>query len=155
MMLRKSGGDYFPGEKGFTLLEVITVLIILAVIAAYAVSRININVNLPAEVDKFKSNLRYAQQIALSGNQHIWRVAVAANSYTLTSRNLDGSNIVSMNFVSGTSTVNLPSGITSGWTGNINFDQWGSPGNATIVVPLTDGTTTSNITITRNSGFIP
>ncbi|MDA3832196.1 MAG: prepilin-type N-terminal cleavage/methylation domain-containing protein [Spirochaetales bacterium] len=148
-----------PGEKGFTIIEVIAVIVVISILAAYAVSRMNFNVNLQAEADIFKSNLRYVQQIALCGdNTYTWRidvgVDVGANSYTFT-RVDSANNSVNMWLPSGDSTVNFPDGITAGWTGTINFDQWGSPGSDSIIIALADGSTTRSITVTKNTGFVP
>ena len=144
------------GERGFTIIEVIVVIVIISVLMAYAASKINFTANLQAEVDKLKSNLRYAQQIALCGNNtYTWVMTVTANSYTFT-RVDSASNSVNMYLPSGGSTANLPSGITvTAGTGAISYDQWGSPGGNSITIALSDGSTTSNITVTKNTGFVP
>jgi len=144
-----------PGEKGFTIIEVIAVIVLISILAAYAASRMNLDTNLQAEADIFKSNLRYAQQIALCGNNtYTWRIGVGENSYTFT-RLDSANNSVNMWLPSGDSTVNFPTGITAGWTGTINFDQWGSPGGDDIIITLDDGSTTRDITVTKNTGFVP
>ena len=144
-----------PGEKGFTIIEVIAVIVLISILAAYAASRMNLDTNLQAEADIFKSNLRYAQQIALCGNNtYTWRIGVGENSYTFT-RLDSANNSVNMWLPSGDATVNFPTGITAGWTGTINFDQWGSPGGDDIIITLDDGSTTRDITVTKNTGFVP
>jgi len=145
-----------PGEKGFTVVEVILVIVLISILAAYAVSRMNLDTNLQAEADVFKSNLRYVQQIALCGNNtYTWRIGVGANSYTFT-RLDSANNSVNMWLPSGDSTVNFPTGITAtDGTGAIDFDQWGSPGGNDIIITLADGSTTRSITVTKNTGFVP
>jgi prepilin-type N-terminal cleavage/methylation domain-containing protein len=156
-MPRKAKENYFFGVKGFTLIEIIVVLIIISVITAIAVGRMNFNVNLPAETDKFKSNLRYAQHIALSSDQNnMWSVTVTDHSYSLTRTNSTNSVNIPFPGGGGDSTINFPGGVNSGGTSTvINFDRWGSPGNTTITIPMTDGIATNVITVTKRTGFIP
>ncbi len=155
----KDEAGHLSRRNGFTLIEVVAVIVIISIIAAYAVSRISFDTNLQAEVDKMKSHLRYVQHIALCGNNtYTWRINVNANSYTFT--RWDGANNVAMPLpgVTGVAnnTVNLPPGITViAGTGTINFDQWGSPGTSDININLSDGSTNRGITVTRNTGFIP
>jgi hypothetical protein len=54
-------------------------------------------------------------------------------------------------------THTLPTGITvtAGVGSTYNFDAWGSPGTSTLTITLSQGTTTSAITITKNTGYIP
>ena len=150
--------DHLPRHSGFTLIEILAVLVIISIIAAFTVSRINFDTNLRVEVDKMKSHLRYVQQIALCGNNiYTWRINVNANSYTFT--RWDGANSADMPLpgVTGAvnNTVNFPTGITvSAGTGTINFDQWGSPGNNNYNINLTDGSTVRGITVTKNTGFV-
>jgi prepilin-type N-terminal cleavage/methylation domain-containing protein len=151
--------DPGAGRNGFTLIEVVAVIVIIAVIAAFALSRINFRTDLQAEVDKMKSQLRYVQHVALCGNNtYTWRMNITANSYTFT--RWDGVNSVGMPLPGATgtvnNTVNLPTGITvTAGTGTISFDQWGSPGANTIAIDMTDGSTTRGITVTKNTGFVP
>jgi prepilin-type N-terminal cleavage/methylation domain-containing protein len=72
-------------NSGFTLIEVIAVLIILAIISAVAVSRVGSNEsNLRAELDDLKAALRYAQQMSIaSDNTVAFGITVTANDYTL------------------------------------------------------------------------
>ena len=142
-------------EKGFTLIEVIAVLVILGIITAYILfSTTNNNNNLHTEVDMFKSHLRYAQYIALCGDgTYTWRINAGANSYTFSRLpaasapfSLPGETSDTHTFASGVT-------ITAG-AGTINFNQWGSPGANDITITLSQGGESGNIIITRNTGFI-
>jgi prepilin-type N-terminal cleavage/methylation domain-containing protein len=151
--------SHCPGQNGFTLLEILSVMVIISIISAFALSRINFNTNLQTEVDKMKSQLRYVQHIALCGNNtYTWRVNVTANSYAFT--RWDGASSVAMPLPGATgvanNTVNFPTGITvTAGTGMISFDQWGSPGSNSKNITLSDGGTNRGITVTKNTGFVP
>ncbi|WP_457570736.1 pilus assembly FimT family protein [Desulfovulcanus sp.] len=57
------------GNSGFTLIEIIAVFIILAILAAVAVSRTVLNDDSISKIDIVKSHLRYAQVRAMNMNQ--------------------------------------------------------------------------------------
>jgi MSHA pilin protein MshC len=146
--------------KGFTLIEVIVVLIILGIIFAYIFFGTTNNNNLQTEADMFKSHLRHAQYIALCGdNTYTWRItAVAgANSYSF-SRMAGAASVAFPLPGEALNTHTFAAGVTitatSAVGGIINFDQWGSPGGNTITINLSQGGVTKNITITKNTGFI-
>ena len=145
-------------NNGFTLIEVIAVLVIIAIISAVVVVRgiSTADVNLQAEVDTLKAHLRYAQYLALnendtdnSGNLVRWGIDVDTSSYTL---------IKDVNGTPQPSPFNLPneSSATHSFTPisasdtTVLFDQWGSPGVTNIDITL-DGKT---ITITAETGYI-
>ena len=87
-------------NSGFTLIEVISVLIILAIIAAVAVTRgMSTQNDLIPQADIVKTHLRFAQMKALNDDVNIWSMAFTSNSYTLS---CTGSNCPS-------STIQLPS----------------------------------------------
>ncbi len=75
-------------QKGFTLLEIIAILVVLGILAVIAVSR---SVNYDAEVyggaDVLKSHLRYAQTLAMNSNPQagitIWGISSNGSSYWL------------------------------------------------------------------------
>jgi MSHA pilin protein MshC len=60
---------HFKNNNGFTMLEVIAVLIILGIITAFVVSRgINNRAELSSENEITKAHLRYAQCMALAND---------------------------------------------------------------------------------------
>jgi len=135
---------------GFTMIEIIAVLIIIGILSAVAVSKIASTQSYSAatETDILKMNLRYAQLRALSDDTN-WGMVFHGNTYTIQK---DGS----------TAPYNLPNEnspthksesdeITfSG--GPVTFDEWGSPGSADILINISPCGGT--ITINKNTGFI-
>ena len=149
-------------KKGFTLLEVMVVLVLIGLLAVVALNKINDFSKVSSELEILKSNLRYIQFKAMNDdvNNNSWGLTVSGNSYTL------------MCAPSCTSVPNLPNenasthtpangvAINFGFT-SIRYNSWGSPAiNGTnqasnpISISVTDGTNTQSFTITPNTGFI-
>ncbi|MFZ1038244.1 MAG: prepilin-type N-terminal cleavage/methylation domain-containing protein, partial [Smithella sp.] len=69
---------------GFTLIEVVAVLVILAIIAAVAVTRgMSIQSDLIPQADTVKTHLRFAQMKALNDDANTWSMAFTTGSYSL------------------------------------------------------------------------
>ena len=70
-------------RAGFTLLEIVAVLLILSVLSAVLVTRgVDDTAETTAELEAVKSHLRYAQSRAMAESAD-WYVRFAAGSYTL------------------------------------------------------------------------
>lgn len=152
----------FKKNRGFTMLEVIAVLIILGIITAFVVSRgVNNRAELSSENEIIKAHLRYAHCLALANDIFSWRITFSSGSpdyYTLSKIDKsNGTETTPVNLPNEDSpTHNLPSGIsiTSG-LGAVTFDEWGSPGTITLSIILSDQAGNSDtITVTKNTGFI-
>jgi prepilin-type N-terminal cleavage/methylation domain-containing protein len=155
-------------DRGFTMIEIVVVLVVLFIVSAVVISRYTTTGTneLMVETDGLKANLRYAQIKGMSdtlqpnSNNPRWELEMTnATSYTLYRRGDDGVR-VSVNLPSEappSPTHGLRAGvtITSGVGLVITFDDWGSPGSSNIAIALTQGTQSSTVSITRNTGFIP
>ena len=156
------GRRRFGGQGGFTLFEVIMVLLILGIISYFATTRLftDDGISTASEMDLVKNHLRYAQSRAMNSDM-IWGIRFyPPNQYWLFKGDdpvagkqrlpnvedfieripaapRDGSMTLSANTV--------PNAV-------VKFDPFGSPGSTTdITLNLSPGGT---ITITKNTGFI-
>ena len=147
--------DRCSNDKGFTLIEIIAVLIILGIIAAVAISRGTGTdaAQLQAEVDTLKGHLRYAQYLAMNDissdatSPTKWGIIINGSSYTLI-KDVNGTQPSPFNLPGESSAIHT-STISGAGTGTVLFDEWGSPS----VTAVTFGGQT--ITITPETGFLP
>ncbi len=162
-------------QRGFTMMEVIVTLLVIAILAAVVITRASSTAQpaLIANADKLKVHLRYAQLRALNSTERVWGI------------NFSGANIYGLYYgiASDTiehgvpfpgedaGTVTLPNTtITLAGGTVLSFDTWGRPytnnranfdsspaqQNADRTITLTDTSgNTETITITRNTGYIP
>lgn len=179
-MLQKAKSNH----RGFTFIEVIAVLIIIAVIAGVAVSRsVDYSAEVYAGADALKAHLRYAQTMAMNSNPSsgvaIWGISSTGSSYWLFQGTDPAATATYIRlpedetFLNSDRTINLTKkkikiSFSSGAT--IYFDNRGIPysaytsttvntplaGALTInVQPLSAATPSVVITITPQTGYIP
>ena len=142
----------FINSNGFTMMEIVAVLIVLGIIAAVAISRgLSVNdVTAQSELETLKGHLRFAQSRAMNEiSPTKWGIQVDGSSYTLV-RNLSGDNTTfdSPLFLPGESSATHTTTISGAGSGTVLFDDWGSP-SATAVTFVG-----RSISITPNTGFI-
>ena len=136
------------------MIEMVIVLIVMAIVATFILVRATPGSNdLIAQAEILKSHLRYAQIRAMNDTVP-WGIRIPdAGSYILYKNNAQATSLLPGETAQ---THTLPTGITVTGVGlTYNFDDWGSPGTSTLTLTLSQGTTTSNITITKNTGYIP
>ena len=147
-------------NRGFTLVELISALLIMGIVAAVVVSRVGTSNNeVIAQIEVVKSHLRYAQSRAMN-SELIWGIQFNSSNYWLF-KNGDTTNKATFPGED-SDTVTLPSGMSVG-TEIVSFDSWSKPytdaagtslqsGDRTIV--FSPSLTNHNIIITKNTGFI-
>lgn len=132
-------------EKGFTIIEIISVLVLIGVLSAIVLlSRSSGDVDMAAGYDTLKVHLRYAQMRSMNSDV-IWGVQFSGSSYGLV-RDIAGSPSARRFPGESGLSVSLPTPVT----GTVQFDAWGRP---TGLGSISLGGNT--ITITPDTGFIP
>jgi MSHA pilin protein MshC len=156
-------------NRGFTLIEIIAVLVVVAIISAVVISRGTATdaANLQAEIDTLKGHLRYAQALAMKdiyttdttspeyATRTKWGISVGNLSYTLVKYVADAPATHTFNLPNESSATHSFNGITdaSSTVNPILFDDWGSPGTANISITIGGQTITD--AIKAQTGFIP
>lgn len=164
-------------DKGFTMIEMIFVLIVLFIMAAALMSRyVSTGTNeLMIETDGLKTSLRYAQLKAMNDTVDTaplgWGIFPNSTSYTLVKNNipatanLPGEKPPTMPGIHSTTHTLAPGvtvTVTAGGVTTVTFNEWGAPIDAAgipvtanIILTLTkSGETPANITVTKSTGFI-
>lgn len=150
------------GNKGFTIIEIIAVLIIIGILSVIVMMRGSgtEEAQLQAEVDTLKSHLRYAQYRAMNDIPPIkWGIQISGSSYSLVrNQNGDGTSFDSPFILPGESSATHTFGAPVTATAiNILFDEWGSPYNAAtkLSANATISMGSKSIIVTAATGFIP
>ncbi|MFH1080777.1 MAG: type II secretion system protein [Pseudomonadota bacterium] len=156
-------------QHGFTMIEMVVVLIVMAIMGVFIVSGAKTSGNeLIAETEILKSHLRHAQIKAMNETTVLWGIRIPdAGSYILNRNNAVATDILpgekpGVSPAPQTHTLPTAVTITGGAGTTYNFNDFGKPVDAggtpiamTQTITLTQGTQTSTITITKNTGYIP
>lgn len=155
-------------NRGFTLIELISVVLIMGIVAAVAASRVGTSNNeVIAQIEVVKSHLRYAQSRAMN-SELIWGIRFDTDKYWLFK---EGDITKKVTFPgedpnedtnNDPEDVSLPSGMSVG-TEIVSFKSWGKPyrdaagvTSQSVNRTITFSPSLSNhlIVITKNTGFI-
>ncbi|MFZ5564554.1 MAG: prepilin-type N-terminal cleavage/methylation domain-containing protein [Thermodesulfobacteriota bacterium] len=144
-------------SPGFTLLEIVVVLLVLGIVSAVVITRYvsaNIDARNAAMIGRIKAHLRYARNASMN-SETAWWIDFNAGSYVLNKRAPDGTNIIAVFPGEDGTAVNFPGGFT-GPDINVLFDGWGRPvdGTGTPTGVLNLAFTSDTVTI-RSTGYIP
>ena len=162
MIGNSSGPGKRTNKSGFTLIEVVVVLILLGIVSTFvAVRATNYHSELAARTEILKSHLRYAQMKSMSSND-VWGIHSAGSKYWLFTdgdtnqkRQLLGEDDLAVDLSGYGLSV-------SGFT--YSFETWGSPCTdpgasvrlmATASITVSGGGGSKSINITPYTGFIP
>lgn len=153
------------GQRGFTILEVVAVLVIMAVITAVAAERIFEQT--PAELAgisaSVRSHLRYARTRSMNSDEVFGVQIISATTYAVFRNGNTGTRVVLPGEpATGIITMEDQASFSTGAM-VIAFDAWGRPcSNAAGTTLRTANTTvtvsylgqTENIVVVRNTGFL-
>lgn len=147
-------------NSGFTLLEVIAVLIIMGIITAFVIGRMSLtSTDVITRTEVIKSHLRYAQSRAMNSSM-VWGINFNNNSYWLFNNGNTNNRITLPGEDS--NTITMSSGMSAG-TGIVSFDSWGKPytdaGAQTLqasdrTITISKGGDSRSVIITKNTGFV-
>jgi len=148
--VRQAGELRTPNSKGFTLIEVIAIMIIVGILAAFLMPRIDFTLSTTVSVDgaayMVASDIRYVQEWAMANR--------VSKSVIFTS----GSSVYTF---SPTSTLDpsgqLPSGVTIGTTRTFTFNSLGEPttgGDQTTTVTVSGSGVSKTITVVNYTGKV-
>lgn len=150
-------------SKGFSLLEVLAVMIVLSVLAGFVAMRgRDDSFRLSVEAETLKAHIRYVRHLALVNDIHSWEIRFQPDRYALA---MNGSG-AGLSFPNENSAEHrFPEGIevavSASATGlaadNLRWDKWGRPADgADIRLTLTDAVTGMETTfrINRETGLV-
>ena len=150
-------------ERGFTILEVVVVLILISVASVVIISRtVNIrHIDLAAQMNKVQTHIRYAQTMAMKRSDTIWGIKCYGTDYWLFKTNDPDTESNQVQFL-GESSVKVPMSSMGAFT--LFFDKYGIPYTSytdeNTNDPVSAGNALSiqidseNFNITPETGFI-
>lgn len=149
-------------NRGFTLIEVMSALIIIGIVSAIAVSRFGISdTELIIRSEVVKSHLRYAQLRAMN-SESVWGISCDGNDYWLFMDGNTGNHITLPG--EETDPVALSDKNIGMAAFTVSFDSWGRPysnasasgaSSGTAITITSPGASSAGIAITAETGFIP
>lgn len=144
-------------SQGFTLIELVAVMVIIAALGAMAVPAFNHNdATLPAQADQLARTLRHAQSLALSQGRPLTLNVQSASLYAIT----NGSNTTPIRDPAGAEQSHTLSNQVTLTGSDIEFDSLGRPVNAGSLITAAQSWTlngsgsSATVSIQPLTGFV-
>ncbi len=127
-------------QNGFTLVELIIVIVVLGIVSAYAVMKgVSVaEVTLPSQAQKMASDIRHAQTLAYTSGKRMC-LAITAGTYSVNCGNVE--SCLSSSCPSQSFSVILEKGVVLSVAPTIDFNTLGQPNDAasyTMSVSVSD-----------------
>lgn len=142
--------------RGFTLIELVTVLVILGALTVYALPRwAPDDTTVAAQADRLARDLRHTQALAMNQGRTLSFDVVSASSY----RAADAGTTVTDPATQEDFLITLDNGVTLGGT-DTDFDSLGRPTSAGSllaaprVFAVTGSSRTATVTVSPVTGFV-
>lgn len=132
-------------SKGFTLIELVTVMLIVAIMMIFIGIKLpsTATYSLSSVTEQIRRDIRYTQTLAISlKNDTGYSLVISANSYSISPSPPDGAY-----------TVTMPSGVTLSAV-TITFDSMGAPASAATVTVTASGVASYTLTVSPETGFV-
>ena len=159
-------------DSGFTLVEVVLVMVIIFIISAIIITRsTDLSTGLISQTEIMQTHLRYSQTLAMSsGGSDVFGIKCDANKYWLFHTDPDNNaNILKLtddaSYMDADDKLDLTAKKIQASAFTVFFDDRGIPYSPDMNTPLTSdltitvtplgGGSTQTITITELTGFIP
>lgn len=164
-----------PKQTGFTIIELVVVILLTTILAGFALSRWSGGVNPNAQAQQIADQIRFAQALAMTHNQVylVNFITSSPNGYNLStgSTATPASTVLPDIVTSSGANTPLSTGITYGTLTNlpnnlIAFDSFGipytntagsttlAPGGADATIPIIGGGITRTIHISPTTGYV-
>lgn len=138
--------------RGFTLVELIIVIVILGILSVYAMTRDSdsAELTLPSQAQRLASDLRYTQSLAFTSGKRMLFKINSSTTYAVC-RTTDGTNCSAGNDIS----VDLQQGVTvSPAPATLSFNTLGEPNQGATYTVLGPGGSTVSVTVAALTGLV-